>query len=79
MYEKDFLGVYRVLKNILENYSNFELENYISNTVKLSEIVKEVADHSNETYAIPDIHSTFDGSGKWNIVETYSDDPEAML
>ena len=60
-------------KRKVDKYSDFELENYINNTVKLSEIVKEVADHSNQTYKIvPDSHTTFDGSGKWNIVETYS-------
>ena len=59
-------------KRKVENYSDFELENYLNNTVKLSDIVKEVADHSNDSFAKPDSHSTFDGSGKWNIVETYS-------
>ena len=60
-------------KRIVENYSDFELQNYINNTVKLSEIVKEVTDHNNKTYKIaPDRSTTFDGSGKWKIIETYS-------
>ena len=60
-------------KRIVENYSDFELENYINNTVKLSEIIKEVTDHNNNTYTIvPDRYTSFDGSGRWKIIETYS-------
>ena len=59
-------------KRKVENYADFEIENYIENTVELSEIVQEVADQSNQTFSKPDIHSKVNGSGKWNIVETYS-------
>ena len=59
-------------KRKVENYTDFKIKNYIENTVELSEIVQEVADQSNQTFSKPDIHSKVNGSGKWNIVETYS-------
>ena len=59
-------------KRKVETYVDFEFENYIDNTIELSEIVQEVADQSNQTFSKPDIHSKVNGSGKWNVIETYS-------